>query len=109
MKILSVLSSALILTASAQAELGSLFLDRYQLNSREFDIDHDRDGLTTHEEYFLGTNPFVANPPLALDIRDGDPAKVLLLHTPPRAVDSCVSMKFETICLPQWFLLGRLN
>ena len=86
MKILSVLSSALILTASAQAELGSLFLERYQLKSWEFDIDHDSDGLTTRQEYFLGTNPLVANPPLQLGIRDENTAKILLWDSFPGAV-----------------------
>ena len=65
---------------------GDLFLERFQMERWEFDIDHDDDGLTSREEYFLGTNPRVANPPLQLGIRDENPAKVLLWDSFPGAV-----------------------
>ena len=65
---------------------GDYFLELHGLEFWEFDLDHDADGFSTREEYWLGTNPFEATGALQLDIRRENPFSILSWPSNPGAL-----------------------
>jgi len=62
---------------------GEYWLHYFQLNSWEWEIDHDGDGLSARAEYFLGENPFQPKPLFSFDFRIEEDESFVVWDTVP--------------------------